>query len=81
MDINDGGPAFPKQSADGEWYEGMSLRDWFAGQALVGLLASGHPSYNLADTDQNAQYAAFRAYVMAEEMLAARAIEEARANA
>ena len=35
----DGGPAFPKQSADGEWYEGMSLRDWFAGQAMQVIVA------------------------------------------
>lgn len=42
----DGGPAYPSQQgecADGTWnqtYEqGMSLRDWFAGQALAGLCA------------------------------------------
>ena len=32
----DGGPAFPM--AEGDW-SGMSLRDWFAGQALAGLMA------------------------------------------
>lgn len=45
---NDGGPAFPRtrsteylsnSSARIESVGGMSLRDWFAGQALVGLLA------------------------------------------
>lgn len=38
---NDGGPAFPQI---GRMFpvSGMSLRDWFAGQALSGLLASGH---------------------------------------
>jgi hypothetical protein len=52
---NDGGPAFPKsvdlyswESRDdgmritGELTGGMTLREYFAGQALVGLLASGH---------------------------------------
>lgn len=42
---NDGGPAFPSvglDTPDGIAFEGMSLRDWFAGQALSGLLASGH---------------------------------------
>jgi hypothetical protein len=38
--INDGGQAFPMSfGCDSENYSGMSLRDWFAGQALVGLLA------------------------------------------
>lgn len=48
--INDGGPAFPVcyQHNDVETGEievsaanwGMSLRDWFAGQALAGILAN-----------------------------------------
>jgi hypothetical protein len=43
--INDGGPAFPFPSTKTPegyvqpgWY-GMTLRDWFAGQALAGLTA------------------------------------------
>lgn len=48
MAINDGGPAFPqhvlnlkadKQSSLACNY-GMSLRDWFAGQALAGLVTN-----------------------------------------
>jgi hypothetical protein len=40
---NDGGQAFPMSFGfESENYSGMSLRDWFAGQALAGLLASGH---------------------------------------
>jgi hypothetical protein len=46
--INDGGPAYPQHgwTKDPEVLErmrnqgGMTLRDWFAGQALAGLLAS-----------------------------------------
>ena len=34
----DGGPAFPYTIGD---HVGMSLRDWFAGQALVALLNTG----------------------------------------
>jgi hypothetical protein len=42
--INDGGPAFPFPdivNANGDVQSGcngMSLRDWFAGQALAGLM-------------------------------------------
>jgi hypothetical protein len=38
--IDDGGPAFPVRMA--YYSTGMTLRDWFAGMALQGLLASGH---------------------------------------
>jgi hypothetical protein len=60
--MNDGGPAFPVPNyvnVDGDTFEskpsGMSLRDWFAGQALVGLLSAGygetapHVAYDMAD--------------------------------
>ena len=36
---NNGGPAFPCTDAKGFTSEGMSLRDYFAGQALAGMLA------------------------------------------
>jgi hypothetical protein len=40
--MNDGGPAFPLAvTNDTLDYHGMSLRDWFAGQALAGMLAAG----------------------------------------
>lgn len=42
-ELNDGGPAFLKEGtfdAHGIYfYSGMSLRDWFAGMTLQGLLA------------------------------------------
>lgn len=54
---NDGGPAFPTKKTkqvgilNVEQSEpGMSLRDWFAGQALVGIL-SNHRL--LLDIDEN----------------------------
>jgi hypothetical protein len=35
----DGGPAFPHQPI-GEEFTGMTLRDWFAGQALAGMTST-----------------------------------------
>lgn len=63
---SDGGPAFPVELR-GYYAAGMTLRDWFAGQALVGLLAS--------DTEKwpwPAIGAAMRAYDIADAMLNAR---------
>lgn len=39
--INDGGPAFLNKDELGSMVPGMSLRDWFAGQALAGLVPNG----------------------------------------
>ena len=40
-EAEDGGPAFPCPRVTGQFRDpGMSLRDWFAGQALIGMLAS-----------------------------------------
>ena len=49
---NDGGPAFPRHYGTAHhhdhveqlWHGGMTLRDWFSGQALAGLL--GDPKRN-----------------------------------
>jgi hypothetical protein len=62
---NDGGPAFP--SGENGIYamrSGMTLRDWFAGQVLAGLLADG--DFHSADG------AAACAYEYADAMLAER---------
>ena len=37
--INDGGPAFASGNPEQGGYKGMSLRDYFAGQAICGLLS------------------------------------------
>lgn len=63
--IDDGGPAFPTSlSAEGP-FGGMSLRDWFAGHALAGLIAQT----TKADL---AEEFARQAYVAADAMLEAR---------
>lgn len=68
--INDGGPAFPHQDWDPAIHaqrreHGMSLRDWFAGQALAGMCAD--PS-----RDGTVAVYAAGAYEHADAMLAAR---------
>lgn len=84
---DDGGPAFPITppldlhcggSAAGYDYPspGMSLRDWFAGQAIAGLVVGcagmlGNEFAAYAKGDCNAVLAN-RAYTLADAMLAAR---------
>lgn len=44
MSNSDGGPAFPKNGNygfGGSSQDGMSLRDWFAGMFVQGMLAGG----------------------------------------
>lgn len=67
--INDGGPAFPiSVQPDFQYAEaGMSLRDWLAGQALAGWLASFPPDAAVKPIN-----AAAFAYEVADAMLAAR---------
>ncbi len=55
-------PAFPHQV---DYFPGMTLRDWFAGQALSGLASSG-------EWDSHADIAGL-AYGLADAMLAERA--------
>ena len=67
----DGGPAFPTPRYVAV-RDGMSLRDWFAGQALNGMLSysrndAGGSWYSTSETD-----AARAAYEYADAMLAAR---------
>lgn len=62
-EIKDGGPAFPSHGSMGEVVcEGMTLRDYFAGQALVGFMVG---------TNEPAKVA----YEIADAMLAAREVK------
>ncbi|MCW2276350.1 hypothetical protein GJ654_18660 [Rhodoblastus acidophilus] len=79
--MDDGGPAFPnleyvegQRDGHGDTIDGytvatggMSLRDWFAGQALTGLLAA-------CEISCPASLFAKEAYAAADAMLAARAM-------
>jgi hypothetical protein len=83
----DGGPAFPSEQGhipDGAWnqtYEsGMSLRDWFAGMALQGMLAYYNPNrgdfHTNASKDDIAGYAFYIANAMLEAREAPSALEK-----
>lgn len=71
MDGNEGWRSLPANP-------GMSLRDWFAGQAMAGMLGGG-PEYHLAIKEMakelgvnEGQVAASAAYEYADAMLRAR---------
>lgn len=69
--INDGGPAFPCEGGSGSGLHpapGMSLRDWFAGQALAGWIAN-------TQSDHRPAVVAHYCYAIADAMLAERAKE------
>jgi len=74
MSADTGGPAFPRFVPDGHYNgsvdaEGMTLRDWFAGQALAGYMADP----NLVCGDSVArQRVAKVCYGLADAMLEAR---------
>jgi hypothetical protein len=65
--INDGGPAFPRHGYNSN--DGMTLRDWFASQALAGLLA------HTGESERNRAVAAYR---YADAMLRARDTREVK---
>ncbi len=71
---NDGGPAFPVAdtvypSGQTQWgSNGMTLRDWFAGQALAGLSANPREDYSGTTRDDKA----VESYRQADAMIAAR---------
>ena len=62
-DKDTGGTAFP---ADQSFNPGMSLRDWFAGQALIGLM--GDPGMRPSNLDEF-EHMARRLYQVADAML------------
>lgn len=75
-ELKDGGPAFPGESKRqttttptrtiSTLHPGMSLRDWFAGQVITGLMIAP------IDVNIRSDKAAEFAYAMADAMLLAR---------
>ncbi len=76
--FDDGGPAFPtkREALDPRatgWHmeDGMTLRDWLAGQALTSM------NYDWFDSSNRNQEMAQESYNIADAMLAARKPKEA----
>jgi len=61
-EIDDGGSAFPHPTSP--QIKGMTLRDWFAGQALIGVVS--HDAHRFTSGLALAQ----RAYLLADAMIA-----------
>lgn len=72
--IEDGGPAFPHMAADGhtDYRLGLTVRDWFAGQAIPAIIRQCASDLNFRDGAETAeQYFARKAYEVADAMIAA----------
>ncbi len=73
-ELKDGGPAFPVP--DPAWANGMTLRDWFAGQAIQGLLIARAAAIDHGSQprtrEEEVSSASDAAYIVADAMLAER---------
>ena len=85
MSYKSGGPAFPRPiSTDDHEHScnisydqtGMTLRDWFAGQALVGFLGADPEYPPEVDPHKRPVIAAITCYLLADAMIAERMIAE-----
>jgi hypothetical protein len=74
--MNDGGPAFPTHG----YFQGLSMLDYFAGQALIGLLSQtghtedGHTCAEWSGDREDRRGLTNRAYAIAEQMLVVRKV-------
>lgn len=76
-DVPENPPAFPMGNPEQGGYDGMTLRDWIAGQAVGGFCANPASMQWIADENDlkvNAPLSDFakEAYALADAMLAAR---------
>ena len=70
-----GGAAFPHVIGRNSLWSGMSLQDWFAGQALAGLRINDYSCYDDAETSM-----AEHAYMIANAMIAEMVKEREKIN-
>lgn len=74
MTKENGGAAFPVAAGPGQQFtQGMSLRDWFAGQAMAAITGSSKSGgWNIGNQGADNATIANAAYVIADAMLAER---------
>lgn len=70
--IHDGGPAFPGDHSAVRCNHGMSLREWYAGLAMQGMLAYSHVDPLKGNWQENASPdgVAEKAFAYADAMVA-----------
>ena len=82
--INDGGPAFPRTKSTGYLGSsvaeiisvgGMSLRDYFAGQAMQAIISKHPPTEEVSGINEIDRQTARGAYEYADAMLKAREVK------
>ncbi len=66
MSKNDGEPAFPITAGQQVYAQGITMRDWFAGQALAGIISTD------CSHEMNVNHRAELSYRLADAMIAAR---------
>lgn len=69
--INTGGPAFPLNLPE-KWYEGMSLRDYFAAKAMPSVINDWLQTGDIFPDSDIAEVIARDCYIVADAMLKAR---------
>jgi len=70
--MKDGGPAFPCAKERHAWFPGMTLRDYFAANALQGMISANVGFFDTNKAREDANLAARSAYEYADAMLKAR---------
>lgn len=67
----DGGPAFPTMRSEVGGVDGMSLRQWYAGQAIAGMASIANANWYTEYHPETQKQVAQNAVALADALLAA----------